>query len=155
MWFYACCNDIGACPLMLVITWKLNKIYVNIYAQGSSVVLPFFCRRRFHLLLSSIISIYNCASIGEWNLKHDDVTKWNHFPRYWPGPMNSPHKGRGIHRGPMNSPHKGQWREALMFSLICAWINGCINNRDAGELRRHRAHYDVTVMRFNYITGVA
>ena len=31
----------------------------------------------------------------------------------------------GIHRSPVNSPHKGQWRRALMFSLICAWmING-------------------------------
>ena len=26
------------------------------------------------------------------------------------------------------------------------WINGCVNNREAGDLRRHRAHYDVTVM---------
>ena len=43
-------------------------------------------------------------------------------------------------------PHKGQWRRALMLLLICAWINSWINNRDAGDLRRHRAHYDVTVM---------
>ena len=35
-----------------------------------------------------------------------------------------------------------------MFSLICAWTNGRVNNRDAGDLRRHRAHYDVTVMTF-------
>ena len=27
---------------------------------------------------------------------------------------------------PVNSPHNGQWREALMFSLICAWINGWV-----------------------------
>ena len=33
--------------------------------------------------------------------------------------------------------------ELLMFSLICAWINGWINNREAGDLRRHRVHYDV------------
>ena len=33
-----------------------------------------------------------------------------------------------------------------MFSLICAWINGWVNNREAGALRRHRAHYDVIVM---------
>ena len=45
-----------------------------------------------------------------------------------------------------NSPHKGQWRGALMFSLICARINGWVNNREAGDLRRHRAHYDVIVM---------
>ena len=42
---------------------------------------------------------------------------------------------------------QGQWREALMFSLICAWANGSVNNRDARDLRRHRAHYDVIVMK--------
>ena len=42
--------------------------------------------------------------------------------------------------------HKGQWRGALMFLLIYAWINVRANNRTAGDLRRHRAHYDVTVM---------
>ena len=43
-------------------------------------------------------------------------------------------------------PHKDQWRGALMFSLICSWSNGWANNQDAGDLRRHCAHYDVTVM---------
>ena len=33
-----------------------------------------------------------------------------------------------------------------MFSLICARINGSINNLEAGDMRRHRAHYDVIVM---------
>ena len=46
----------------------------------------------------------------------------------------------------VDSPHKDQWRGALIFSLICAWTNGWANNRDAGDLRRHRAHYDVIVM---------
>ena len=58
---------------------------------------------------------------------HDDVIKWKHSPRYWPFV-------RGIHRSP------------LMFSLICTWTHGYVNNRDAGDLRRHRAHYDVTVI---------
>ena len=63
----------------------------------------------------------------------------NIFLRNWPFV-------RGIHRSPVNSPHKGQWRGALMFSLICAWINGWVSNCKAGDLRRHRAHYDVIVM---------
>ena len=70
---------------------------------------------------------------------HDDVMKWKHFPRYWPFV-------RWIHRSPVNSPHKGQWRGALMFSLICVWINGWVNNREAGDLRRYCAHYGVIVM---------
>ena len=61
------------------------------------------------------------------------------FPLYWPFVA-------GIHRSSVNYPHKGQWSGALVFSLICAWANGWVNNRDAGDLRRHRAHYDVTVM---------
>ena len=69
----------------------------------------------------------------------EDVIKWKHFPRYWSFV-------RGIHRSPVNSPRKGLWRRALSFSLICARINGCKNNRGAGDLRRRRAHYDVTVM---------
>ena len=76
-------------------------------------------------------------------LEHHDFIKWKHFPRYWPFV-------RGIHRSPVNSPHKSQWRGALKFSLICVWINGWVNNRDAGDLRRYRAHYDVTVMTIVY-----
>ena len=48
---------------------------------------------------------------------------------------------------PVDSPHKCQWRGALVFSLICAWTNDWANNWDDGDLRRHRAHYDVTVMK--------
>ena len=70
---------------------------------------------------------------------HDDVTKWKHFPRYWPFV-------RGIYPSPVNTPHKGQWRGALMFSLICVWTNGWVNHRDAGNLIRHGANYDVTAM---------
>ena len=37
-------------------------------------------------------------------------------------------------------------------SFICAWINDWANNREAGDFRRHRAHYDVTVMFWAYFT---
>ena len=76
---------------------------------------------------------------GITSLPHDDVIKWKHFPRNWPFV-------RGIHWSPVNSSHKGQWRRALMFSLICVWINDWVNNRETGDLRRYRAHYDVIVM---------
>ena len=42
---------------------------------------------------------------------------------------------------------KAQWRGALMFSLICAWMNSWVNNGEDGDLRRHRTRYDVTVMK--------
>ena len=67
-------------------------------------------------------------------------SKWKHFPHYWPFVW-------GIHLSPVNFPHKGQCRKVLVFSLICAWTNSWANYGDAGDLRRHRAHYGVTVMR--------
>ena len=72
-----------------------------------------------YVRISSVMAYLNqCAD-------HDDVIKWKHFPRYWPFV-------RGIHRSPVNSTHKGRWRGALIFSLICVWINGWVNNREAG-----------------------
>ena len=67
---------------------------------------------------------------------HDDVIKWKHFPCYWPFV-------RGIHRSPVSPLPKAS---DAVFSLICAWTEGWVNNRDAGDLRRHCAHHDITVM---------
>ena len=58
-------------------------------------------------------------------------SNWKHFPRYWPFV-------RRIHRWPVNS----LWRGALMFFLI----NCCVNTGEAGDLKRHRTHYDVIVV---------
>ena len=80
-----------------------------------------------------------CVSQRHIHVAHDDVIKWKHFPRYWPFV-------RGIHRSPVNSAHKGHWRGALMFSLVCACINGWVNSRKAGDLRHHRAYYDVKLI---------
>ena len=91
--------------------------------------------------LSQSEKILRCNVFSLWlnTLLHDDVIKWKHFPHYLPFV-------RGIHRSPVNVPHKGQWRKALMFSLICDRRNGWVNNRDADDLRRHHAHYDVIMM---------
>ena len=74
----------------------------------------------------------------------------------------------GNHRSPVNSPHKGQWRGALMFSLIRTWINGWVNNREAGFLGlnvleyiyihiymyKDPRHEDNTVARWSYVNSV-
>ena len=54
---------------------------------------------------------------------HDDVIKWKFFPRYWPL----------------------CWKLSFDVSLTSVWINGWENNREAGDLSRHHAHYDLTV----------
>ena len=88
------------------------------------------------------ISMYlldQCRIVSSLLLHMMTSPNGNIFPRYWPF-------ARGIHRSPVNFPHKGQRRGALMFSLIWARINGWVNNREAGDLRRYIAHYDVIVM---------
>ena len=87
----------------------------------------------------SIWSRHHANKQSSRKVWHDDVIKWKHFPRYWPFVW-------GIHRSRWIANTKGQWRGALMFSLICVWINGWVNNRESGDLRRYRAHYDVIVM---------
>ena len=100
-----------------------------------------------YILMISGPWCYNVIPIISCDLRdiHDGVVKWKHFPRKWP-------IVRGIHWSPVNSWHKGQRWGALMFSLICLWINDTVNNRVAGDLRRYRAQYDVIVMSSIYYT---
>ena len=111
--------------LSLSVIWTVLSVIpkVGCHMRWSRwVKLGFYC----HLF----IPLFS-AKLSEEICIHDDVIKWKHFPRYWPFVL-------GIHRG--------QWRGALMFSLICAWINAWVNNLEAGDLRRYRVHYHVTVM---------
>ena len=100
-----------------------NMFLQKLYHSCSMTGLPRFCC----MMLKPVRWMWLCI----FHRIHDDVIKWKHFPRCWPFV-------RGIHRSPVNSPHKGQWRGALMFSIICVWINGWVNNRKAGDLRRYR-----------------
>ena len=114
----------------------------NLYSQKVSHISP--SRASYGVSIVIIVEKINRTIIAPyWTLHisidimygvYDDVTKW----RYWL-------IGRGIHQSPVNPFHKGQWRGALMFSFICAWTNGWVDNRDAGDLRRYCARYDVTV----------
>ena len=88
-----------------------------------------------HMCRYCMCTLGTLPEADPWTV-HDDVIKWKHFPRYWPF----------LRRIPVNSPHKGQWRGALMFSLICVWINDWVNSGEAGDVWRYRIHYDVTVM---------
>ena len=124
--------------------WNLlNTYFVAFWFQSAFVYVTvsgqYSCIRRRH----GVVFLYSATSLLHSHLFHDYVIKWKHFPRYWPFV-------RGINRSPVKSPHKGQWRGALMFSLICVWINGWVKNREAGGLRRYLAHYDVIVMFRSY-----
>ena len=112
---------------------RLNYVIWNIWA--SRIAVPLYTVKSSQSLRISQFDQRKRLRSGIMKciFLHDDVIKRKHFPRYWPFV-------RGIHRSLVNSPHKGQWRGALMFSSICACINGWVNNGEAGDLRRHRAH---------------
>ena len=102
---------------------------------------------------------------SNWALIESNDTHRNAAERPWAGLMCMMTSSNGkifrvtghlcgdIHRSPLNFKHKGQWHGVLMFSLICAWINGWVNSREAGDLRRHRAHYGATVMGVKIANG--
>ena len=129
-------------------TWKDTPNSVGCNRQKTSTVTTKLASWKLTVfMMPTLMSLWNgkltiLKMILQWGtlLNHDDVIKWEHFPHYWLFVQ-------GIHWSPVNSPHLGQWHRALMFSLICAWINGWVNNREAGDLRRHHAHYNVTVMK--------
>ena len=143
---------VRSCQSAQVMTFRLAtpSLYLTIYwiildmSTVSHIYLGCFC----HESLAEVKSITQFQNVTEPQrihylclfifivLNHDDVIKWKYFPRYWPFL-------RVIHQSPM-----------LMFSLICVWINGWVNNREAGDLRRYRAHYDVTIMHRNDSTPV-
>ena len=128
---FSCKPVVTVCSYGAPVEWNLYVAYGRV-SRGSVPRV-----RRYGLLYLRTVEYDH--SLLEWS--HDDVIKWTHFLRYWPFV-------RGIHRSPVNSPHKGQWHGALMFSLVCVWINDWVNSREAGDVRRYRTHYDVIVMCF-------
>ena len=117
-------------------TWFCMQISTVITSSRFPIIIVFLNAKS--QVISSSSSQDDIVQTKPDPLLHEDVINWKHYPGYWPFVI-------GIHRSPVDSLHKGQCRGALVVSLICAWTNGWPNNRDAGDLRRHRGHYDVTV----------
>ena len=125
-WCQATSHYLGQCWLSPIWVYGVSRPQCVNHAHGVCFVV--FLVVKYRLILPIFFRV-----------AHDDVIRWKCYPRYWPFVL-------GIHRPPVNSLHKGQRHRALMFSLICAWINGWVNNGEAGDLRHHCAHYDVIVL---------
>ena len=89
------------------------------------------CKRVFLVLVVYFLYIY-----------HDDVIRWKHSPRYWPF-------GRELtgDTGHLWIPlTKASDAELWCFLWSAREQTDWVNNPDAGDLRRHRAHYDFTLI---------
>ena len=98
------------------------------------------CRSLFVLQLGRCV--WCCSGIDTMLMPHGEKSWWRHQMETFSALLAL---CAGNSLVPVNYPHKGQWRGALMFSLICAWINRWVNNGEAGDFRRYRTHYDVIV----------
>ena len=153
-------------PHALLILWKKNVRYVDICQNSIAPALMIIravpvrhwkpcpcchhwgtvrigCNPYIFNILSFITAATLWVSFFRTHPRRVDCTWWRHQMETFSALLvicagNSP--------VPVNFLHKGQWRGTLMFSLICVWINSWENNREAGDLRRNRAHYDVIVM---------
>ena len=65
---------------------------------------------------------------------HDDVIKFSALLAICAG------------NSPVNGEFPAQRPVTRSFDVFCVWINGWVNNREAGDLRRYRVHCDVIVM---------
>ena len=112
----------------ILVPWVTKDI---IWANWHMCILPKMIGNDHHFTLWIAFTKHQTWT-KQINIIYPDYNDLNkHFPFNW---------------SLVNSSHKGQCRGALMFSLICAWTNGSANNRDTGDLRRHRSHNDVTIM---------
>ena len=113
----------------MIWTFQMSSLHINFITMLTEDLAPYGAKssedavlmKKLDNCINNFLSIkvfeFLSDNIFQNDLGHDDVFKWKHFPCYWPFVQ-------GIHQSPVNSPHKGQWRGALMFTLICARING-------------------------------
>ena len=111
-------------------------IYIYVLARGG----PNYLSHCLHLLL--LVSLHHWSTFTHY---------WNSFKNVYMltssrrnvfrvtglfcGEFTGDRLQCGEFTGDRWNPYKGQWRRPLMVSLICAWTNGWINNRDDGDLR--------------------
>ena len=119
--------------------WLITSRVMRLSPRG--LALKMFMKESLQRLLK-FHKIRDTSSRGQQfrcGFRHDDVIKWKHFSTLlaicaW----NSPFTGE--------FPSQRLLTRRFDVSLICDWINGWVNNREAGDLRLHRAHNGVTVI---------
>ena len=110
-------------------------------------------RGRFHYLFGALLGNRRC---GIWfnGHSHHSWREWSSYT-WWRHQLEIFSALLALCAG--NSPVTGEFdrwipgtgasdAELWCFLWSAPWINGWVNNREAGDLRCHRAHYDVIVM---------
>ena len=112
--------------------------YINLSHQPKINIFKAVVTKKINVIVLPLITLFLRVN-DQLGMLHDDVIKWKRFPRNWPF-VREVTGHRWLPRTKANDA------EFWCFLWSAPWINGWVNNRDAGDLRRHRAHYDVIVM---------
>ena len=134
-------GQVVTCPVNCVMILHIHfncRTWINDFNPHYVMdIITFLCREYSWSMLVIGVTVRVYGAFGY--PFHDNVIKWEHFARGWPFV-------RRMHRSPVDSPHKAHCLGALMFSLMCASMNGWPSNWDAGDLGRLGDHCAVTVM---------
>ena len=138
--------------VIVILLWLKWMDHVFFLCEKSNSLCPplpkYIIYLNYTLVLTQRLSPHNVRSMDHWLIQRIwslqcSIPWWRHQMEIFAALLarsagNSPVIGE--------FPHRGQWRGALMLYLIWDGINGWVNNGEAGDLRRHRTHYDVTVI---------
>ena len=128
---------------------RMVILYFHCHAHIRNLILEFTFRVFERKIWFSIVLLYDQTIFFRWKFP---IRRWEcvYLYSWWRHQIETFFALLAICAGNLpftvNSPHKGQRRGASIFSLIFAWTNGWVNNGEAGDFRRHRAHPDVAVM---------
>ena len=135
-----------------IMSWNRSLIFLlnvpfrrpdgaNIWQRWCTPYRRFSTAHTYHLISSAYLSG------AKWTNEYRHGSECKHFMLYMMTSSNGNiFRVTGHLCGEFTGPRPVTRSFAMMFSLICVWVNDWVNNREAGDLRRYRAHYDVSVM---------
>ena len=134
-----CCLDSCWCVYFLIMLFFHDNNLVFFYRVWIHMMyLSIMSGLLYIRHMSSLVPVKHLGKIYIYQ-NHDDITSNVNIFRIT-GPLCGGFPG---HRWiPLTKASDTE----LWCSLWSAWINGSVNNGEAGDLRCHSAHYDVTVM---------
>ena len=134
------CWNIANWPTRNKLQWNFNR-NSYIFIQENDLQMPSTKWRPYFLGLNVLIHSFRCRRHCRF-----DVSK--HFSLWW----NDCNLFKDWLRNHMMASFTGEFStqrpvtRSLMFYLTCPRTNISVNNRDANDLKRYRAHYDVIVI---------
>ena len=147
----------------------LRKTAPGFWANGLSRLNPsqpvhWLCVHRHHPTKDLCWKNRLFIILYQWCKYFSFAWKMHFWWKYWTVMVTSPNGNIFRVTGPLSREFIGhRWisltksSEAELWCFLwCApWINSCVNNCEAGDLSRHRAHYDIIVVLLDWVVELS